>query len=189
MLLRERAAVTVSSLPCWRRRFGALGQRGATVSWRMCRMACGRGWWMSGRRLRKVVVRRGGGLDPPRYDGPTGQNRCLVWVWVTIWMKTAWAEGSSTRLDRLWAMQSSIWLLHRGGGPEIGGFGGNLDENCVGRGFVDHDWITFRQCEGRSGCYAGAAPPEQVVCVVAFVDLGRVGGGSLRLCHCFVQIV
>ena len=104
-------------------------------------------------------------------------------------MKTAWAEGSSTRLDRLRSMRSSIWLLHRGGGPEIGGFGGNLDKDCVGRGFVDHDWITFEQCENRSGCYAGAVASEQEVCVVAFVDLGRVGGGSLRLCHSFVQIV
>ena len=70
--------------------------------------------------------------------------------------------------------------------PRKGGFGGNLDEDCVGRGFVDHDWITFAQCEGRSGCYAGAAAPERVVCVVAFVDLCRVDGGSLRLCVSFV---
>ena len=137
MLLREGAAVTVSSLPCWRRRFGALGQRGATVSRWMCRMACGRGRWMSGRRLRKVVERRGGGLDLPCYDGSMRQNRCLVWVWVATWMKTAWAEGSSTRLDSLRAMRRSIWLLLRGGGPGTGGFGGNLDEDCVGRGFVD----------------------------------------------------
>ena len=86
-------------------------------------------------------------------------------------------------------MRRSIWLLLRGGGPGTGGFGGNQDEDCVGRGFVDHDWITFGQCEGRSGCYAGAAAPELVVCVVEFVDLGRVGGGLLRLCHSFVQIV
>ena len=59
----------------------------------------------------------------------------------------------------------------------------------MGRGFVDHDWIAFGQCEGRSGCYAGAAAPERVVCVVAFVDLGRVDDGSLRLCHSFVQFV
>ena len=119
-------------------------------------------------------------------------------------------------------MRRSIWLLRRGGGPGTGGFDGDLDEdyvgrgfvdhdliafgqcesrsgcyaraaapeqvgfdgdldeNCVGRGFVDHDWIAFGQYEGRSGCYAGAAASEQVVCVVAFVDLVRVGGGSLR---------
>ena len=100
----------------------------------------------------------------------------------------------------------------------------DLDEDCVGRGFVDHDWITFGQCEGRFGyyagaaapellglvatwmktmraegsstmtgstsgntefrpsCYAGAAALEQVVCVVAFGNLRRVGDGSSRLC-------
>ena len=59
----------------------------------------------------------------------------------------------------------------------------------MGRGFVDHDWIAFGQCEGRSGCYAGVAALERVVCVVAFVDLGRVDDELLRLCHSFVQFV
>ena len=31
--------------------------------------------------------------------------------------------------------------------------------------------------------------PQSRWCVVAFVDLGRVDGGSLRLCHSFIQIV
>ena len=35
----------------------------------------------------------------------------------------------------------------------------------------------------------GRRPREPVVCVVAFVDLGRVGDRSHRLCHFFVQIV
>ena len=69
------------------------------------------------------------------------------------------------------------------------GFGGNLDEDCVGRGFVDHDWIAFGQCEGRSGCYAGVVAPKRVVCIVTVIDLGRVDDGSLCLCHSFVQIV
>ena len=42
------------------------------------------------------------------------------------------------------------------------GFGGDLDKDCASRGLVDHDLIAFVQCEGRSGCYAGAAAPEQV---------------------------
>ena len=48
------------------------------------------------------------------------------------------------------------------------GFGGDLDEDCAGRVFVDHGWIAFGQCEGRSGCYAGAAAPERVVSFVTF---------------------
>ena len=55
--------------------------------------------------------------------------------------------------------------------PVHGGFGGNLDEDCVGRGFVDHDWIAFGQREGRSGCFAGAAAPELGACAVAFSRL------------------
>ena len=36
------------------------------------------------------------------------------------WMKTVRVKGSSTRLDRLRAMRSVIWLARRGGGPRVG---------------------------------------------------------------------
>ena len=93
---RERAAVTISSLPCWRRRFGALGLRGATVSRRMCKMD---GWsWVVDVEAAAPDGggRRGGGLGLPRYDGSMRQSRCLAGVWVATWMETARAEGSST---------------------------------------------------------------------------------------------
>ena len=43
------------------------------------------------------------------------------------------------------------------------GLGGDLDEDCLGRRFRRPDWIVYGQCVGRSGFYAGAAAPEQVV--------------------------
>ena len=110
--------------------------RGGCAKW-----ACGRGWWTSGRRLREVVVRRGGGFGPCCSGGPMGQDRDLTQAWVATlvcegskfvdpagsapgnakvdlvatpgrrprnmvvlvatWMKTAWAEGSSTMTGSL----------------------------------------------------------------------------------------
>ena len=65
------------------------------------------------------------------------------------------------------------------------GFGGDLDEDCAGRGFVDHDWIAFGQCEGRSGCYARAAASELVVCVVAFWSTCVVWAAGRLVCAVF----
>ena len=75
-------------------------------------------------------------------------------------------------------MQRSIWLLRRGGGPGTVGFGGDLDEDCAGRGSVDHDWIVFGQCKARSSCYVGAAAPEQGVLVATWMKTARAEGSS-----------
>ena len=96
LALREPAAVTISSSPCWRRRFGTLDLRGATVSRRMCKMGV---WsWVvdAGTAAPDGGGRRGGGLGLPRYDGSMRQSRCLAGVSVATWMETTWAEGSST---------------------------------------------------------------------------------------------
>ena len=58
------------------------------------------------------------------------------------------------------------------------GFGGDLDEDCAGRGFIDHDWIVFGQCEGRSGCYVGAAVTEQVGFGGSVDETARAEGSS-----------
>ena len=123
---------------------------------------------------------RGGGLKLPRCNGSMRQDHCLAWVWMATWMKIVWADGLDWIGFGKCKDRSSCYA--GAAAPGHVGFGGVLDEDCVGRGFVDHDWIAFGQCEGRSGCYAGAAAPKQVVCVVAFVYLGRVGDGSSRLC-------
>ena len=71
LALRERAAVTISSSPSWRRRFGALGLCGATVSRRMCNMGVWSGEVDVGAAAPDGGGRRGSGLDLPRYDGST----------------------------------------------------------------------------------------------------------------------
>ena len=58
-------------------------------------------------------------VDLVATPGRRPQNR---WDLVATWMKTAWAEGSPSRLDHLRAMRRSIWLLRRGGGLGTGGF-------------------------------------------------------------------
>ena len=71
----------------------------------------------------------------------------------------------------------------RGGGPGTVGLGGDLDEDCTCRGFVDHDWIVFGQCEGRSGWYAGAAAPGRWCVLWRFgrlVSRGRQVASSVR---------
>ena len=63
------------------------------------------------------------------------------------------------------------------------GSGGDLDEDYAGRGFVDHDWIVFGQCEGRSGWYAGAAAPGRWCVLWRFgrlVSCGRQVASSVR---------
>ena len=167
--------MTYASLPCWRRRLGVFGSsrcNGFAMDGRDGFVVGGGGsrgggpgrWWTPRRRPRSPTLRRLYEAGPLSCGGR-----------VATWMKTARAEGSSTRLDHLRAMRRLIWLLRRGGGPGTVGFGGDLDEYCAGRGSVDHDWIVFGQCEGRSGCYAGAAASDQVVCVVAVGRLASCG--------------
>ena len=155
-----------------------LGQRGATVSRWMCKMGV---WsWVVdvGAAAPDDGGRRGGGLGFPRYDGFTRQSRCLAWAWVATWMRTAWAEGSSTRLDRLRAMRRSIWLLHRGGGSGTGGFGGSLDEDCVGRGFVDLTRSPSGNAKVDLVAIPGRRPRNMVVLVATWMKTAWAEGSS-----------
>ena len=48
------------------------------------------------------------------------------------------------------------------------GLGGDL-EICVDSEFRRPGWFVFGQCEGRCGCYVGAAAPKMEVCLLRLV--------------------
>jgi hypothetical protein len=101
-------------------------------------------------------------------------------VWVATW-GCAGSKFSSARLVRLRAMRSLNWLLHRGGGPGVGGVGWRPGA-ARAASFRRPVWFVFGQCEGRTGCYVGAAAPKTVACVCCVGVLASCGRRDPRLC-------